>query len=275
MDSEASSSSDTAGRYMFEAAWQAEHQRLKALETIWDAYTFENLARAGISPGMRCLEAGAGGGSVAVWLRERVGPSGHVVATDLDTRFLEPLRGAYNIEVRRHDIVQEALERGAYDVVHVRLLLSHLPEHREALQHLIQALKPDGVLVAEEFDHVSFLPDPDSNAADRDAWDAFLRAFEALSAHRGLDLAYGRRLAGLLEVAGLEDVTAEGKVTMERGGVEPRALLRLSIESLRDTLIATGVIDGAGIDRLLALLQTPGFRWMSQIMVAATGRKAR
>ena len=42
-------------------------------------------------PGWRCLEIGAGRGSMATWLAERVGPAGQVVATDIDTRYLERL----------------------------------------------------------------------------------------------------------------------------------------------------------------------------------------
>ena len=36
------------------------------------------------------LEIGAGGGSIARWLAERVGPTGSVLATDIDPRFIPP-----------------------------------------------------------------------------------------------------------------------------------------------------------------------------------------
>lgn len=261
-------------RYMFDTAWQAEQRRLAALETIWDGYTLTNLETLDLPEGARCLEVGGGNGSVAAWLCERFGPGGHVVATELDTRFLE-LRAASlpNMEVRRHDITMESIEDGAYDLVHCRLLLSHLPAYEEALRHMTAALKPGGRLLVEEFDHVTFLPDPSSDATALGAWDAWLEAFERLSATRGLDLAFGRRLEGLLDAHGLVDVQAVGRTVFERGGVEGRDLLLLSIQSLRGSLIATGAIDDAGVDQMVALLSDPSFVWQSQVMVAASGRK--
>jgi SAM-dependent methyltransferase len=265
--------STEAGRYMFDAAWQAEQRRLSALENIWDEYTFTNLKRVGVAPGARCLEAGGGNGSVAAWLCDRVGPDGAVVATDLDTRFLRA-RNHPNLEAREHDITRDPLEEGAYDVVHTRLLLSHLPAHEEALQRMTASLKPGGRVLVEEFDHVTFLPDPGSKTEELAVWTAWTAAFEALSAKRGLDLQYGWRLRGLLEGHGLLDVEAEGRTVIERGGTPGRDLLLLSVQSLRQSLVDTGEIDDEGVDRLVAMLCDPSFLWQSQLMVAAWGRRA-
>jgi SAM-dependent methyltransferase len=261
-------------RYMFDAAWQAEQRRLAALETIWDPFTFRNLESLAIRPGAHCLEVGGGNGSVAAWLCDRVGTAGSVVATDLDTRFLRA-RGEPNLEVREHDITRDALEDGAYDIVHTRLLLSHLPDHEAALRRMTGALKPGGRLLVEEFDHVSFLPDAGCSPGERATWDAWLDAFEALSSKRGLDLAYGRRLPGLLRTHGLEDVQVEGRTVYERGGTPGRDLLLLSVKSLRKGLVETGRIDDAGMDRLFGMLSDAEFGWQSQLMVAASGRRFR
>jgi hypothetical protein len=43
-----------------------------------------------------------GGASIAEWLCRQVGSSGHVVATDLEPRYLEAI-DASNLEVWRHD----------------------------------------------------------------------------------------------------------------------------------------------------------------------------
>jgi 2-polyprenyl-3-methyl-5-hydroxy-6-metoxy-1,4-benzoquinol methylase len=259
-------------RYMFDQAWLAEQRRLAALETIWDPFTFSNLERLGVAPGMRCLEVGGGNGSVAAWLCRQVGHRGRVVATDLDTRFLR-VRDEPNLEVREHDVTRDTLEEASYDLVHARLLLSHLPAHEEALRTLFAALKPGGWMLVEEFDHVSFLPDPSCDAADQAVWRAWMAAFEVLSAKRGLDLPYGRRLPALLEAQGLVDVHAEGHTTLERGGVPGRDLLLLSVQSLRAGLVATGEIDEGGVNLLVDLLSDPGFMWQSQIMVGARGRR--
>jgi SAM-dependent methyltransferase len=260
-------------RYMFDQAWLAEQRRLIALESIWDANTIANLEALDLPAGARCLEVGGGNGSIARWLCDRVGPGGHVVATDLDTRFLERL-DLPNLEVHAHDITRDAIEPNAYDLVHCRLLLSHLPAHEAALRNMVDALKPGGRLLIEEFDHVSFLPDPSMPDDAKTAWDAWLAAFDILSAQRGLDLIYGRRLTTLLPLAGLTDVRIEGRTVYERGGTPGRDLLLLSIQSLRPHLNATNAIDDAGVDKMVELLSDPYFAWQSQLMVAATGRKA-
>jgi hypothetical protein len=61
----------------------AERARLRNLEAWLDPITVEHLEATGIAAGWRCLEVGAGGGSIARWLSERVAPSGSLVATDI------------------------------------------------------------------------------------------------------------------------------------------------------------------------------------------------
>jgi SAM-dependent methyltransferase len=258
--------------YVFNNAWQRERLRLDALEAIWDPYSRRNIEALGAGEGWHCLEVGAGGGSIAAWLCTIVGPRGRVVATDVDVRHLQPLADAA-LEIRRHDITVDDIEAEAFDLVHARLLLEHLPARDEALRRMYQALRPGGWLLLEEFDHVSLMPDPASGADAIALWDAWTRAFERLSEGHGLDLTFGRRLAGLLDALGLQDVTANGRTVTERGGNDQRALLRLSVEQLRDDLVATGEMDQTQVDGFIALLRDPEFRWMSQLMIAAHGRR--
>jgi len=78
-----------------------ERERVGLLEQVADPITLRRLERLDVREGWRCLEVGAGHGSVVRWLARPVGPQGPVVATDLDTRFLRDL-AAPNIEVRHH-----------------------------------------------------------------------------------------------------------------------------------------------------------------------------
>jgi predicted O-methyltransferase YrrM len=85
----------TARVYAYEHAWAEERVRLAGLEAALDPGTRGHLTRLGVGPGTRCLEIGAGRGSVAFWLARQVAPGGRVVATDLETDFLESEASGY------------------------------------------------------------------------------------------------------------------------------------------------------------------------------------
>src|SRR5215470_17943338 len=63
----------------------AEEDRLILLENIFDPLSRRR--RALVRPGWRCLEVGAGRGSIATWLAAQVGENGQVVATDIDITY--------------------------------------------------------------------------------------------------------------------------------------------------------------------------------------------
>ena len=76
-------------QYAFDQPWEEERQRLVLLEEAHDPVTIRQLEAVEVGKGWRCAEVGAGAGSIARWLAERVGATGRVIALDLDTRFLD------------------------------------------------------------------------------------------------------------------------------------------------------------------------------------------
>ena len=58
--------------------------RLRVLSRVMRPTTLSLLDRAGIRPGMECLEVGCGSGDLAFDLSQMVGAGGRVVATDID-----------------------------------------------------------------------------------------------------------------------------------------------------------------------------------------------
>jgi len=83
---------------------------------------------------------GAGGRSIPEALAAAVGPTGYVLATDINPVWLDP-HGTY--EVRRHDIVADP-PPGTFDLVHARLVLVHVPDRAAALATMVAALRPGG-----------------------------------------------------------------------------------------------------------------------------------
>ena len=66
---------------------EIEMERLNALEEMRDGLIQRRLESLGIRLGWRCLEVGAGRGSIARCMTEVVGPTGQAVAIDLNPDF--------------------------------------------------------------------------------------------------------------------------------------------------------------------------------------------
>ena len=193
-----------------------------------------------------------------------------MLVTDIDPRFLQAL-DLPNVEVRRHDIATDPLPESAFDVIHVRLVLNHLPEPARVLARLRTALKPGGWLVCEEFDSESMPPDPTVSAGE-----LLLRtqvAMGRLMAERGFDRRFGRRLFAHLRAQGLADVGAEARLFMVQGGSPGADLVRSNCEQLRSAMIDAGDVTAREIDEASGPLERAKFMMPSSIMWAAWGRR--
>jgi SAM-dependent methyltransferase len=265
----------TAPAYAMDNAWQEERRRLAALERSFDAGTIRHLEALGVGEGWRCWDVGAGGGSIVAWLCGRVGASGRVLATDLDTRFLEVI-DAPNLEVRRHDIVADPLPEEEFDLIHTRLLLTHLPERAMLVQRLASALASGGWLVLEEFDITPPNFDPRLGSERAALGERVFNAFLAyMDARRGNDgRVCGRRLYGWLLDAGLVDVGAEGRVFMHEVGRTAGVGYPLRHARVRAAVAAMGGVTEDEIEAYLALVKDPVLLSMGQILMAARGRRS-
>lgn len=265
----------TAPAYAIDNAWQEERQRLAALEALHDPGTIRHLDALGVGDGWRCWDVGAGGGSIAAWLCGRVGSTGRVLATDLDTRFLDAIDASV-LEVRRHDIVADPLPDGRFDLIHTRLLLTHLPERAALVQRLASALAPGGWLVLEEFDVTPPYIDPRIGAEQAELGDRVMNAFLAYMDSRrgGEGRECGRRLYGWLLDVGLVDVGAEGRVSMYRGGPDGGSGLPLRHSQVRSAVAAMGDVTEKEIEAYMGLLRDPNLLAMGNILMAAWGRRA-
>jgi SAM-dependent methyltransferase len=254
--------------YVFDNRSSETEQRFGALEDIYDPISIRHL-EPHVLPGARCLEVGGGSGSIARWMGEHVGDEGHVVVTDINTRFLESI-AAPNIEIRLHNIVSDPLEENAFDVAHTRLVLVHLPERERALDRMIAELKPGGWIVLQEFYALSMKPDPSIVQSEH-----LLRSLVVLwdvMHQRGADVRFGRELYPALESRGLRDVHAEGHVMIHRGGAAGARLMRANFDQLHDALISAGLTEEE-FERDRVLMQDPNVYWPSQVMWTVSGRK--
>jgi len=229
-------------RYLWsDEKYEAELNRLRSLEELYDPTTIRHLESIGVSEGWNCLEVGAGAGSVAQWLSSRVGSTGRVVAVDIDPRFLRRI-SAPNLEIRQNDILKDDLGIGQYDLVHCRALLMHLSEPEKGLKRMADAVQPGGWLLIEEFDYGSTLSSDVTNPSAV-LLTSTLRALYDFLRERGIvDSYFGRRVRGFVEQLGFVDVGQDGWTRINRGG-EPVARFGIAtLEGAARHMIAAGLL---------------------------------
>jgi SAM-dependent methyltransferase len=244
--------------------------RFEALSQMFDAATKRHLDGCGLRRGWHCLEAGAGGGSIAVWLSKRVGPAGKVIATDIDTKFLKR-RQVPNLQIWHHDITCDPIPKDAFDLVHTRMMLIHIPERDEVLKRLAAALKPGGWLVAEEFDALSLSADPTISPGE-----VVLKTYQAmqgLNRDQRVDGRYGRLLFGRFRTLGLAEVAAEGRIFMIQKGSAAARLLRASFDLRRVAMQEAAYLTDSEFDHDMEFMAKSQFMMPSPILWTALGRR--
>ncbi|PBC69590.1 methyltransferase family protein [Streptomyces sp. TLI_235] len=262
--------------YAFDPTWAAELDRIHGIEATWDTTTIGRLEILGLGEGESFLEIGAGAGSIARWAASQVGPAGEVVATDLDTRFLQDLPP--DISVLQHDIRSDSLPHDHFDVVHARLVLSHLAERDAVLARAARACRPGGHLVIEEFDESDTLGGSMRRPHVNSAWaeEALLQCWPAMGAFVatfGYDAAYGSRLAESLADCGLDQVQTAGNVAILHGATPQSAAYRTSLAFLGRAMTRNGLLTDEQLNPVLALLDDPDFAMATPVLVTAWGRR--
>jgi SAM-dependent methyltransferase len=263
--------SETATRdgYVLDTAWHAERQRLESITRLYDPPTVEICQQLGVTNGWRCLDVGAGTGSLASSLTSLVAPSGRVVALDIDTRFLEPI-ASQHLQVVQADVTQEPPPECEFDLVHARLLLEHLPGRDAVLATLVEATRPGGWVLIEDFDwSTALVVDPPSAIHDKVA-----TAVMELFAGHGYAPTYGRRLPRLLEAAGLVDVGARAQSQQVRADTE-RGLPQweLLADQLAPGLVAGGLLTPGDLERFHELWHDGETVCFAPLMVSCWGRR--
>ncbi|WP_328869351.1 methyltransferase domain-containing protein [Streptomyces sp. NBC_00287] len=233
---------------------------------VYDPVTTHRLRALGAGPGLRCLEVGAGTGTVARWLLREAGVA-EVVAVDRDTGALDELADP-GLRVVTADLTDDSLNLGTFDLIHARFVLMHLPERRRLVSRLASRLNPGGrILLGDAVE----LPDGlDVSSAYRRTMDAM---WEALRTTIGTDISPVPAYPHFLREEGLADVAAElycpplvadGPLARFWSGTWQR---------MRPALEATGRVDAATVEEALAYLASPGLAELGPGMLMAWGRR--
>lgn len=235
-----------------------------------DGTTTELLGNIGVRHGWRCLDLGAGNGSISGWLAGRVGSSGTVAAVDVDATYLDP---GQEVDVYQHDINDGLPVGGPFDLIHARLLLMHLSRRAEILASLADALAPGGWLVIGEISDrlpsAAGIAEPADEAVFERVLDVGMRK---VTGPGGMNLEWARDVARHMRRAGLENIHAREHAFTAAGGT-PGLLYYRSLLAQIERLLLDGGLFEAEVRRFYELMSDPSFSAWSFQFLFTWGRK--
>ena len=144
-------------RQQWQNAAPAWYRWTPTLQAWLGPVTEAMLHQARLEPGDRVLDLAAGAGEPSLSAAEKVGPSGHVLATDISSNILEFAartareRGLTNFETRVMDGEKPDLPDDTFDAVLSRLGLIYFPDRKGALRAAHRVLKDGGRVVLASF----------------------------------------------------------------------------------------------------------------------------
>jgi len=246
---------------------EVEAERLDLLEAANDGLSRRHLDSIGLGAGWRCLDVGAGAGSVARYMLTKAGDSGYVVAADINPRFLEDFEGPSHT-ILAHDITRGAVPPCDFDLVHCRALLTHIADTERAIEAMVGSLRPGGRFACEEPDYVSMQAcDPAHPHAE------VLTVFRAIMTDNGKSDGYvGHKIHETLRNKGLREVKAAGTSHIAIGGSPWAEFRAKSLECSRPMLLASGFFDDAAVDLMIKMFQDPTFAYVEATWMSTSGR---
>jgi SAM-dependent methyltransferase len=228
--------------YAFPHSAEDESRRLQLFEQHLDPLTKRRIQRLGVSKGAGCLEIGGGRGSITRWLSDVVGPSGRVIATDLQLGFLTEIEAA-NVEVVRHDIRTDTFPPGSFDLIHARAVLMHISAEVDLLRRMVTWLAPGGWLVLEEPDFGMWIGDADP------VWATAPHTTQV--AFPSLAMGQGRSLLRQVHQLGLTHVGADAEIDIIQAGTDLAEFYQLSQAALALPKVAAGALSLAEATALI------------------------
>ena len=243
-----------------------EYERLRLQHELWLPEARRAWRRAGLRPGERVLDLGAGPGFVAMELAREVGPGGRVLGLELSAAYAKAARraglGLSQLEVRQHDLVGDAFPEESFDLVWCRWLLMFLGELDPLLDGLAAQLRPGARLVVHEYIHwSSFALHPGAEGVA-----SFGRAAHASFLAAGGDPDVNRRLPSLLSQRGFRIDDLRPLTVVGRLGDGVARWLERFVTIYGPELIRRGLWSDQEAERaraeMAAARQDPGAFWV-------------
>ncbi|CAM4014792.1 bifunctional 2-polyprenyl-6-hydroxyphenol methylase/3-demethylubiquinol 3-O-methyltransferase UbiG [Tsukamurella strandjordii] len=240
-----------------------DRSRLAAIGASSDDFSVATIARLCPPSNGSILDVGCGTGDLARRLAREVVPEGTVTALDRDVSAIGADTGG--LAVVTADLSTWSPTEGiAYDVVHARYVLAHLPDPAAALARICSWVRPHGHIVITE--PLALHLDPVTPQAVRRVFDGY----HSWAERGGMSLSFATAAAGLIAAAGGTDITVETRISRFGGGPGVdrwAALIRPVADRLRE-----GGVAGADLDEFFTAADDPAVHVAPQLIVTTAAR---
>ena len=224
-----------------------EHDRLIRQAARIEPILERLFREAGIGPGQRVLDLGAGVGDVSMLLARLVGPSGEVVGFERDAASIAVAKkrvaqtGFRNVSFTQCDASEIHSDR-LFDAAAGRFILMFLPDPKAVLKNLASLVRPGGVLAFQEPTWLPFL----ALASSLPLWSSVVSSIHETFCRAGVNPEMGPDLYRIFQEIGLPTPQVFLEIPVGSGAEFSRLIPEI-LESVRPLAAHHGVnLDAVG-----------------------------
>jgi ubiquinone/menaquinone biosynthesis C-methylase UbiE len=135
-----------------------------------------------------------------------------------------------------------------YDLVYARFCLTHMSDPLNALQRMVNATKPGGVVVVEDMDHSAIFSYPACQALNQ-----HINLYDQIVRLKGADPEIGPKLPALFRQVGLQDLHLSH---VQEAFIEGKAkrIHQITLENISPAVVSAGLATEAEIKALFSEL---------------------
>jgi ubiquinone/menaquinone biosynthesis C-methylase UbiE len=222
--------------------------RLDLLNKIYGPKTFQLLQDL-LDPSHHVLSLGCGTGNIECCIAKTLSQQGKILATDIsEEQLMVAQKKALKENLKNISFLQKDINdlnySNEFDMAYCRFLLIHLKEPEKALNNMIKAVRPGGLVVLEDINYSGVYVYPPNESVQKG-----IDLIARLAQWKGIDFDLGPKLHHMLFKLGVRDIKIQAYQPV--GGREEKVLLEMTIREAKEQFIKEKLVTPEELDQIL------------------------